>query len=92
MVREIEKLDIAAIVDTKFQPLRHIVDHGGDDGIRPVEFKLRQHLEQGRPLLELLCGLVVDAIDLKHSDLRDGNKTYSVTWFCILLTPSMARR
>jgi hypothetical protein len=69
MVSKVEKLDIAAIVNTELQSLRHIVDLGRDDGIRPVELKLRQHLKQGRPFIEFLRRLGVDAINLNHSSL-----------------------
>ena len=63
---EVEKLDVAAVVNTELQSLRHIVDLGGDDGLRSVELKLRQHLKQSHAFLELFRRLVVDAINLDH--------------------------
>ena len=66
VMRKVEKLDITAIVNTELQSLRHVVYHGGDDGKRLVEIKLRQHLKQGRSFLEFLCCASVDAINLKH--------------------------
>ena len=81
VMREVDKLHIATVVNTEFQSLRNIVHLGGNDGIRLVKIKLGQHLKQGHAFIELLGCLGVDAINLNHNP---------VSWFCTRLRASMA--
>ena len=65
-VCSIQKLYFPVVVNPEFESLGDIVDLGGNDGVRSVKFKFREHFQERGTFHELLVAPCVLAINGNH--------------------------